>query len=158
LIVGTPLVPTLSARAREAARLVSSVGADPTSADQPGGMDPPKATSVSLAAMAKRPQPLLRQRGLAKFPAAVAAGSPTGFWRMSGHPVVNRPCATRISTASVFPASTFLPKLNPIEPPCYGPVARWCGRGGAARRPPIPINRQYAAPTFFRHLETTARA
>src|SRR5215213_10316518 len=31
---------------------------DPTSAHQPGGMDPPKATFVSLAAMAKRPQPL----------------------------------------------------------------------------------------------------
>src|ERR1700740_1155831 len=27
----------------------------------------------------------LRQRGLPKFHAAVAAGSPTGFWRMSGH-------------------------------------------------------------------------
>ena len=34
----------------------------------------------------------------------------------------NRLCATRISTASVFPASTFLPTLNPIEPPWYGPV------------------------------------
>jgi RNA-directed DNA polymerase len=32
----------------------------------------------------------LRQRGLSKFPAAVAAGSPTGFWRMSGHPAVQQ--------------------------------------------------------------------
>lgn len=32
----------------------------------------------------------LRQRGLPKFPAAVAAGSPTGFWRMSGHPAVQQ--------------------------------------------------------------------
>jgi RNA-directed DNA polymerase len=30
----------------------------------------------------------LRRRGVAKFNAAVAAGSPTGFWRMSGHPAV----------------------------------------------------------------------
>ncbi len=30
----------------------------------------------------------LRQRGVPKFNAAVAAGSPTGFWRMSGHPAV----------------------------------------------------------------------
>ena len=30
----------------------------------------------------------LRRRGVSKFPAAVAAGSPTGFWRMSGHPAV----------------------------------------------------------------------
>jgi RNA-directed DNA polymerase len=32
----------------------------------------------------------LRRRGVAKFPAAVAAGSPTGFWRMSGHPAVQQ--------------------------------------------------------------------
>ena len=32
----------------------------------------------------------LRQRGVSKFPAAVAAGSPTGFWRMSGHPAVQQ--------------------------------------------------------------------
>jgi RNA-directed DNA polymerase len=32
----------------------------------------------------------LRQRGVPKFNAAVAAGSPTGFWRMSGHPAVQQ--------------------------------------------------------------------
>jgi len=32
----------------------------------------------------------LRRRGVPKFPAAVAAGSPTGFWRMSGHPAVQQ--------------------------------------------------------------------
>jgi len=32
----------------------------------------------------------LRRRGVSKFHAAVAAGSPTGFWRMSGHPVVQQ--------------------------------------------------------------------
>jgi hypothetical protein len=26
-----------------------------------------------------------------------------------------------------------------LEPPCTDPYARWCGRGGAARLPPIPI-------------------
>ncbi len=30
----------------------------------------------------------LRRRGVPKFNAAVAAGSPTGFWRMSRHPAV----------------------------------------------------------------------
>lgn len=30
----------------------------------------------------------LRRRGVPKLRAAVAAGSPTGFWRMSGHPAV----------------------------------------------------------------------
>jgi RNA-directed DNA polymerase len=32
----------------------------------------------------------LRQLGVPKFNAAVAAGSPTGFWRMSGHPAVQQ--------------------------------------------------------------------
>ena len=29
--------------------------------------------------------------------------------------------------------------LDSVEPPCTDPYARWCGRGGAARLPPIPI-------------------
>jgi RNA-directed DNA polymerase len=32
----------------------------------------------------------LRRRGVPKFHAAVAAGSPTGFWRMSGHPALQQ--------------------------------------------------------------------
>jgi RNA-directed DNA polymerase len=32
----------------------------------------------------------LRRRNVPKFQAAVAAGSPTGFWRMSGHPAVQK--------------------------------------------------------------------
>src|SRR5712672_3309416 len=32
----------------------------------------------------------LRRRGVPKFNAAVAAGSPTGLWRMSGHPAVQQ--------------------------------------------------------------------
>ncbi len=32
----------------------------------------------------------LRRRGVPAFGAAVAAGSPTGFWRMSGHPAVQQ--------------------------------------------------------------------
>ncbi|MBB4201249.1 group II intron reverse transcriptase/maturase [Rhodoblastus sphagnicola] len=32
----------------------------------------------------------LRRRGVSKFPAAVAAGSPTRLWRMSGHPAVQQ--------------------------------------------------------------------
>jgi hypothetical protein len=30
----------------------------------------------------------LRRRGVSEFRAAVVAGSPTGFWRMSGHPAL----------------------------------------------------------------------
>ena len=32
----------------------------------------------------------LRRRGVPKFSAAAAAGSPTGFWRMSGHPAIQQ--------------------------------------------------------------------
>jgi len=32
----------------------------------------------------------LRRRGVTKYRAAIAAGSPTGFWRMSGHPAVQQ--------------------------------------------------------------------
>jgi hypothetical protein len=47
-------------------------------------------------------------------------------------------CATRISTASVFPASTSLLKLNPIEPPWYGPVCPVVGEGRRREASPYP--------------------
>ena len=37
----------------------------------------------------------LRRRGVPKFGAAVAAGSPTGLWRMSGHPAVQQALRNR---------------------------------------------------------------
>ena len=37
----------------------------------------------------------LRRRGVSQFPAAVAAGSPTGFWRMSSHPAVQQALRNR---------------------------------------------------------------
>ena len=65
---------------------------DPPGAHETGSVDPPKTPHVSLAAVAERAQPLqgTRRRGVPKFRAAVAAGSPTGFWRMSGHPAVQQ--------------------------------------------------------------------
>ena len=53
---------------------------------------PPKITLVSLAAVAERAQSLQRTTPSwgPKFNAEVAAGSPTGFWRMSRHPVVQQ--------------------------------------------------------------------
>jgi hypothetical protein len=50
----------------------------------------------------------------------------------------NRPSATRISTASVFPASLSLPRLNPIEPPWYGPVCPVVWEGRCREASPYP--------------------
>ena len=48
----------------------------------------------------------LRRRGVPKFNAAVAAGSPTGLWRMSGHPAVQQALPNR------YFDSIGLPKLH----------------------------------------------
>ena len=50
----------------------------------------------------------------------------------------NRLCATRISPVSVFPASTFLPTLNLIEPPWYGPVCPVVWEGWRREVSPYP--------------------
>jgi len=60
----------------------------------------------------------------------------TGFLRMSGHPAVQQARATTIPLTR-FPRSTSPPKLNPVEPPWYGPYAP-VGRG-ASRVSPYPI-------------------
>lgn len=84
----------------------------------------------------------LRRRGVPKPRAAVAASSPTGFWRMSGHPAVQQ--ALRNHSFDLLglspPASSLCSSLTRSNRRGTDPYARWCGRGGAARRPPIPIN------------------
>jgi hypothetical protein len=50
----------------------------------------------------------------------------------------NKPCATTISTHSVFPDSTSPPKLNPVEPPWYGPVCPVVGEGWHREVSPYP--------------------
>src|SRR5262249_2183198 len=55
-----------------------------------------------------------------------------------------------ISTVSVFPASTFLPTLNPIEPPWYGPVCPVVWEGWRREVSPYPDRRRVSpiAPLF----------
>jgi hypothetical protein len=73
----------------------------------------------------------LRRRGVPKFNAAVAAGSPTGFWRMSGHPTVQRVLRNHHFDSLGLPDSMSLPKPKPVEPPRY--VTRMPGGvGGVA--------------------------
>src|SRR5215467_7139737 len=45
----------------------------------------------------------LRRRGVPKFLAAVAAGSPTGFWRMSGHSAVQMALRNHVFDALGLP-------------------------------------------------------
>jgi len=59
----------------------------------------------------------LRRRGVPKFHAAVAAGSPPGSGACQDTRRSNRPCATTTSTRSVSLDFMFLTKLNSVEPP-----------------------------------------
>jgi hypothetical protein len=50
----------------------------------------------------------------------------------------NKLCATTFWTHSVFPDSTSPRKLNPVEPPWYGPVCPVVGEGWHREVPPYP--------------------
>src|SRR5262245_47713802 len=68
----------------------------------------------------------LRRYGVSRFRAAVAAGSPTGPWRMSGHPAVH--CATTFSILSACLDSTLRIEAQPGRTAeVREPYARWCG-------------------------------
>src|ERR1700674_495873 len=53
----------------------------------------------------------------------------------------NRPCATPFSIPSVSPGSLFLPQLNSIEPPWYGPVCPVVWEGWHREVSPYPDQR-----------------
>src|SRR5499427_680766 len=115
---------------------------DPACAHQPGGVDPPKIALVSLAAVAERAHPLQRTApswrtkvpcsGRRRFADRVLAhvrtpGGPTGpaepLLRLSRSPSTSCSC----------------PSLTYSNRRVRDPYARWCGRGGTVRCPPIPI-------------------
>src|SRR5438270_9033134 len=89
----------------------------------------------------------LRRRGVSKFRAAVAAGSPTGFWRMSGHPAVQQALRNHYFDSLGLPDSMFLSKLNPVEPPWCGPVCPVVGEGWHREVSPYPdLRRIFTVP------------
>jgi RNA-directed DNA polymerase len=55
----------------------------------------------------------LRRRGVSKFRAAVAAGSPTGIWRMSGHPAVQAALRNHHFDSLGLPRLYGVPALQP---------------------------------------------
>ena len=84
----------------------------------------------------------LRRRGVAKFPAAVA-GRHThralAHVRSSGGPTSPAQRLFRLPR-SCPPLCVVGPSITQSTRRGTDPYARWCGRGDAARCPPIPIN------------------
>ena len=70
-------------------------------------------------------------------PRPLAAPTAPGGSATARHSVSRCPTPSSPESAS-HPSPQAMP-LNSVEPPCTDPYARWCGRGGAARLPPIPI-------------------
>ena len=81
----------------------------------------------------------LRRRGVAKFPAAVAAGSPTGLWRMSGHPAVQQALRNaHFELARSSPTLCARPSLTRSNRRGTGPVCPVVWEGWRRETPPYP--------------------
>src|SRR4029077_3256732 len=115
---------------------------DPTRAHEPGSVDPPKITLVSLAAMAERAQSL--QRTAPSWRAKVQCSSRRRFTdgvlahvRTPGGPTSSAQPLFRLIRSPPTPCRC--PSLTRSNRRGTDPYARWWGRGGTARCPPIPI-------------------
>ena len=80
----------------------------------------------------------LRRRGVSKFHAAVAASSPTGCWRMSSHPAVQKALRNHAFDDLGLPGFMSPQMLNPVEPPWYGPVCPVVWEGRRREASPYP--------------------
>src|SRR4029077_19550674 len=111
---------------------------DPTCAHQPGSVDPPKITIVSLAAVAERAQTL--QRTAPSWRAKVPCSGRRRFTdgvlahvRTPGGPTSPAQPPFRLTRSS--PTSCLCPGLTQSNRRGTDPYARWWGRGGIARCP-----------------------
>ena len=109
-------------------------------------VDPPKITLVSLAAMAERAQSL--QRTAPSWRAKVQCSSRRRFTdgvlahvRTPGGPTSPAQPLFRLPQSPPTPCRC--PSLTRSNRRGTDPYARWWGRGGTARCPPIPINRPF---------------
>ena len=105
-------------------------------------------------------RPPLCRRGVPQFRAAIAAGSPTGLWRMSGHPAVQHALRNHFFDPSAFPNSMSPPTLNLIEPPWYGPVCPVVWEGWHREVFPYPDQFALVMPAVARgvHLSESNRS
>ena len=101
----------------------------------------------------------LCRRGVPKFRAAVAAGSPTGFWRMSGHPAVQQALRNHYFDSLGLPRLHIPAQVQPDRTAVVrDPYARWWGRGGTVRCPPIPINESFTYGSVMRWTASRIRS
>src|SRR5262249_43383806 len=124
---------------------------DPACAHEPGSVDPPKITLVSLAAVAERAQSL--QRTAPSWRIKVPCSGRRRFAdRVLAH--VRTPGGSTSPAQPLFrvarspPTPCLCPSLTRSNRRVRDPYARWCGRGGTARCPPIPINDAYTGSSF----------
>ena len=116
---------------------------DSASPHEPRSVDPSKIAFVSLAAVANRARPL--QRTMPSWHIEVQCG---GGGRLAHGPLANvrTPVGPTGAAQQLFrfarssPNLSARPSLTRSNRRGTDPYARWCGRGGAARHPPIPIN------------------
>src|SRR6516225_346943 len=114
---------------------------DPTCAHEPGSVESPKITFVSLAAVAERAQSL--QRTAPSWRTEVQCSGRRRFTDACPDTRrFNKHCATTISTHSVSPDSMSLPKPNPVEPPWY--VTRMPGGVGGVAPRGVPLSRSFS--------------
>ena len=105
-------------------------------------VDPSKIAFVSLAAMANQAKPL---RGVTPSRRSKVCRSGRSWFtdwalahvRTSGGPTSPTQRLFRVARSS--PNLCARPSLTRSNRRGTDPYARWCGRGGVARRPPIPI-------------------
>ena len=115
---------------------------DSASPHEPRSVDSPKSAFVSLAAVANRAKPL--QRTMPSWRIEVQCG---GGGRLAHGPLANvkAPVGPTGAAQQLFqfarssPNLCACPSLTRSNRRGTDPYARWCGRGGAARHPPIPI-------------------
>src|SRR5208283_2392593 len=118
---------------------------DSASPHKPRSVDPPKIAFVSLAAMANQAKPL---RGVTPSRRSKVPGGGRGWLtnralahvRSSGGPASPTQRLFRVARSS--PNLCARPSLTRSNRRGTDPYARWCGRGGVVRRPPIPIIRR----------------
>jgi RNA-directed DNA polymerase len=83
----------------------------------------------------------LRRLKVTERVASAAIFSPKGPWRLSSSSALHRAFPNkRFKGFGLFSPWIRWRALNPPNRRGTDPYARWCGRGGAARRPPIPID------------------